>query len=816
MSRRNLILSLIILFILPPVAAFAQLDLKNSLPDLTAKYRATRKDTSAVKLALTISKFYMNNMGYSRQNIDSCHKYLTLATNISRALRYKKGIEDAEVVKVALLLKHNKFNDAQKLATNATGALYCRLHIIIGKFFLEKDGEHNVDMDIADKSFLKAQKYADEQRMPMLSLTNRAHRYPLMLERKVNRKISDRFLANTINICREYHDKRTEAQLWYIKGSYDSTESQAILSMDKSIKAALIAKDTDIVIRAMKDKADFNLRQAKFDIAQKQLLEVLKIGWAAGYKNQQYTYDLLSAVQMAKGNFETAMRYGLNAVQCADSTGTEIGINYIQFRLANICRDMGLKKESITWYQKCLDNTIKIDGRFPYFVFRELATSMIKEGKADQVLKNLTRAIKKYPPDETKIFFIPMIRADCYQALNKPQLAEKYYLQVIDAFEARNYKDSYYYLSYKNIAEFYIKQKQYNNAATYLQKILESKNTLLPITDLAIAHQLQFKVDSANGNYLSGIKHFEAAKAITDSIFNQVKLRQTEQLQLQFETAKRDHENLVLRNNNNLQRSALEKAGLSRKLISMVLIGSILVIGLMIYLYRAKQKSNNILKARQEEINNQNHQLNLLLHEKEWLMKEIHHRVKNNLQIISSLLNTQSSYLDNEEALTAIRDSQNRMQAISIVHQKLYQADDMATINLGIYIEELAYSIRDSFKAQQVVRFDFDIASIRLTTADTVPLGLILNEAITNSVKYAFTDWEQGVVAISMFETKEGQYQLNIQDNGIGLPVDFDINKCSSLGINLMMGLSEQLSGKFSIHSNNGTLITIVFHPSSI
>jgi len=816
MSRRNLILSLIILFLLPPVAAFAQLDLKNSLPDLTAKYRATRKDTSAVKLALTISKFYMNNMGYSRQNIDSCNKYLTLATNISRALRYKKGIEDAEVVKVALLLKQNKFNDAQKLATNATGALYCRLHIIIGKFFLEKDGEHNVDLDIADKSFLKAQKYADEQRMPMLSLTNRAHRYPLMLERKVNHKISDRFLANTINICREYHDKRTEAQLWYIKGSYDSTESQAILSMDKSIKAALIAKDTDIVIRAMKDKADFNLRQAKFDIAQKQLLEVLKTGWAAGYKNQQYTYDLLSAVQMARGNFETAMRYGLNAVQCADSTGTEIGINYIQFRLANICRDMGLKKESITWYQKCLDNTIKIDGRFPYFVFRELATSMIKEGKADQVLKNLTRAIKKYPPDETKIFFIPMIRADCYQALNKPQLAEKYYLQVIDAFEARNYKDSYYYLSYKNIAEFYIKQKQYNNAATYLQKILESKNTLLPITDLAIAHQLQFKVDSANGNYLSGIKHFEAAKAITDSIFNQVKLRQTEQLQLQFETAKRDHENLVLRNNNNLQRSALEKAGLSRKLISMVLIGSILVIGLMIYLYRAKQKSNNILKARQEEINNQNHQLNLLLHEKEWLMKEIHHRVKNNLQIISSLLNTQSSYLDNEEALTAIRDSQNRMQAISIVHQKLYQADDMATINLGIYIEELAYSIRDSFKAQQVVRFDFDIASIRLTTADTVPLGLILNEAITNSVKYAFTDWEQGVVAISMFETKEGQYQLNIQDNGIGLPVDFDINKCSSLGINLMMGLSEQLSGKFSIHSNNGTLITIVFHPSSI
>jgi two-component sensor histidine kinase len=186
-----------------------------------------------------------------------------------------------------------------------------------------------------------------------------------------------------------------------------------------------------------------------------------------------------------------------------------------------------------------------------------------------------------------------------------------------------------------------------------------------------------------------------------------VRLKQSEQLQVQFETAQRDHENLLLRNKNNLQQSELEKEILSRKLTIIALLGSVLVIGLMLYLYRAKQKSNTMLQSRQNEINKQNNLLNELLQEKEWLMKEIHHRVKNNLQIISSLLNTQSSYLDNEQAVIAIRDSQNRMQAISIVHQKLYQSEDLSTINLQKYIEELARSIQDSFHDKRNVKFVF-------------------------------------------------------------------------------------------------------------
>lgn len=803
------------LLILSCIITRAQVDLKNVLPDLNTKYAKAPADKDKIKLALTISNFYLSNKAPIEANLDSSFSYAAIAENLSHAINYNQGIEDAGVIKVNLLLMQNKLPEAQAAAAKATGTLYCRLHIAIGKFFLEKGGEEKADLDIADRNFTAAQSYADAHHMPVLSLTTLTYRYPLQIEQYLDHRVYEKTFDQIISVCKQYNQKDIEAKIWYTKAANEENDSVAATYYKKAVGIAYAAKDTGLAIREIKEIADLNFRQGKLDTAEKQLKNVLKLYTAAGYKNLQYAYDLLSAVYMAKVNLEAAMRNSLNAVKCADVTGTDYHLNFIQFRLANICRDMGLKKESIKWSQKCLDNTIKLEKRFPYLVFRELATDMIADGKADLVLKKVAYAVKKYPDEKQNKVFVPMIKGDCYAAMNQPALAEKYYLEALALFEELKRIDSYYNLCCKSIAEFYVRQKLYNKAEVYVQKILKNPNPIFSMANLAAAHQLQFKIDSASGNYLTAIRHFETAKSITDSIFNKVRLKQSEQLQIQFETAQRDHENLVLRNKNNLQQSELEKAGLNRRLIGIALLGSLLVTGLMVYLYRAKQKNNTILKLRQDEINEQNNQLNQLLNEKEWLMKEIHHRVKNNLQIISSLLNTQSSYLDNEQALTAIRDSQNRMQAISIVHQKLYKSDDLSTINLQKYIEELAANIQDSFQAKHHIKFNFKLSRIRLNTADTVPLGLILNEAITNSVKYAFNEGEQGIITISMSETPEGQYQLTVQDNGEGLPDNFNVASCTTLGINLMVGLTEQLNGKFSIHSNQGTIVSVIFQPSS-
>jgi two-component sensor histidine kinase len=808
-------LALTILWVLSVVPVIAQVDLKNTLPALNTRFAKASNQTDKIGIALALSNFYLNNKAPVPATIDSANRYATLAENLSKEVGYQKGTDDALVLKASILLVQNKTKNALELARIATGSLYCRLHITIGKYFLQKPEEKKRDLHIADSCLTAAQLYSERHHMPVLSLLNLTYRYPLAMEQGQKQPVCEEVFNQLIRKSRSLRKRRVEAGAWYTKAAYAEKDSMAEKFFKRSMTLAHVGRDTGMEISCLKQIADINLRAGQLDIAEKQLKNVIQLCNAAGFKNTQFAYDLLTAVYMAKGNLEAAMRSGLNAVRIADSTGTESGLNFMQYKLAIICRDMGLFKESLKWSQRSLDNTVKIYNYFPFLVYRDIAAEMIREGKAELVLRQLATAIKRYKTEEIRMVFVPMIKGDCYVALGKPALAEKFYLQAVDLFEQKKIYGHYYFMSCNNIAAFYISRKRFDSAQPYLQKIFNQQNTLFSSTELATAHQLQFKIDSAKSDYLSAIKHFEKSKNISDSIFNKVKIRQSEQLQIQFEIAQRERENLMLRNRNSLQISELQKEHLNRKLITLALFGSILILGLMTYLYRAKQKSNAILKLRQNEINEHNMQLNQLLQEKEWLMKEIHHRVKNNLQIVSSLLNTQSSYLTNEDALTAIRDSQNRMQAISIVHQKLYQSENLSTINLENYIEELAQNIQNSFHAVGRVRFSFQLEDIYLTTADTVPLGLILNEAITNSVKYAFAPGETGVISISMSETREGQYRLVIKDNGKGLPLHFDASSCSSLGINLMVGLTEQLNGKFSIISDNGTVVTVIFHPSS-
>lgn len=225
---------------------------------------------------------------------------------------------------------------------------------------------------------------------------------------------------------------------------------------------------------------------------------------------------------------------------------------------------------------------------------------------------------------------------------------------------------------------------------------------------------------------------------------------------------------------------------------------------------RIKQKNNRQLEQKQLEINQQNEQFKKLLSEKEWLLQEIHHRVKNNLQIVISLLNTQSAYLENEDARSAIRKSQQRIHAISLIHQKLYQSDDPATIDMQWYIHEIVKYLCDSFQAQNI-RFTLSIAPVQIDAIQAVPLGLILNEAISNSILYAFPRQQEGEVHVSLQNNSNTTCRLQITDNGIGLPEPFDAENNCSLGMSLMRGLSEQLKGDFSVTGNHGVTIIVTF-----
>lgn len=236
-----------------------------------------------------------------------------------------------------------------------------------------------------------------------------------------------------------------------------------------------------------------------------------------------------------------------------------------------------------------------------------------------------------------------------------------------------------------------------------------------------------------------------------------------------------------------------------------------LLVALLISYYRLKQQSNSVLKIKEKEISRQNELIKKLQHEKEWMINEIHHRVKNNLQVVISLLNTQSAYLDNKDAILAIQNSQHRMHAMSLIHQKLYQSENLATIDISWYIYELVNYLSDYFDPERKIDFEIDTEKLELDVAQAVPLGLILNEAISNAIKHAFPENEKGKVKISLKKVHTEANELTIADNGVGLPEDFKFENSNSLGMNLMIGLSDQLDGTFDYKNANGLTIIITF-----
>ncbi len=217
------------------------------------------------------------------------------------------------------------------------------------------------------------------------------------------------------------------------------------------------------------------------------------------------------------------------------------------------------------------------------------------------------------------------------------------------------------------------------------------------------------------------------------------------------------------------------------------------------------------LQERYEEVMQKNQVLQQLLTEKECMLKEIHHRVKNNLQVVMSLLNSQADFLEDKVALSAIRESQHRVRAISLIHQKLYQSEGVARIPMRDYIEEVVAYLHQSYCLHHTVRFELQVEPIELDVTQALPLGLIINEVITNAFKYAFPDGRPGTVRLSLHRLAKTTYQLTIADNGVGLPAHYDPSQSPSLGMTLLHGFSGQLGGELTITSRQGLNFSLVF-----
>ncbi|MCB0395538.1 MAG: PAS domain S-box protein [Flavobacteriales bacterium] len=204
------------------------------------------------------------------------------------------------------------------------------------------------------------------------------------------------------------------------------------------------------------------------------------------------------------------------------------------------------------------------------------------------------------------------------------------------------------------------------------------------------------------------------------------------------------------------------------------------------------------------------------LREKEVLLREVHHRVKNNLQVISSILNLQSSYVEDQNTLNILRESQNRIKAMAFIHESLYQAKNLSHINFAEYIENLSDNLFRSYGVVDgSIEIKRQIGDVFLNLDIAIPCGLIVHELIANALKYAFVGKKGGTVDVSM--TISGRKAiLKVEDDGIGLPKDLDIKQTKSLGLRLVMALAEQIGGKLTLQTSDaGSHFKIAFDVDS-
>jgi two-component sensor histidine kinase len=203
--------------------------------------------------------------------------------------------------------------------------------------------------------------------------------------------------------------------------------------------------------------------------------------------------------------------------------------------------------------------------------------------------------------------------------------------------------------------------------------------------------------------------------------------------------------------------------------------------------------------------------LRKLLNEKEILLKEVHHRVKNNLQVISSILNLQSSYVKDQQTLDILRESQNRIKAMSFIHESLYRSDDFSFVNFSSYINSLSSNLVQTYIIEHGnIKLELDLGDANLSLDQAIPCGLIINELVSNSIKYAFPSNKQGKIRIELIK-EDNKIYLKVSDNGIGLPDNLDVENTDTLGLQLVYILISQLDGDIKVINKKGTTFLLNF-----
>jgi len=343
-------------------------------------------------------------------------------------------------------------------------------------------------------------------------------------------------------------------------------------------------------------------------------------------------------------------------------------------------------------------------------------------------------------------------------------------------------------------------QKNYSTAENYFLKSLNTSKITENSTHRTESLEYLVKTYEQQQRYELAYQYQNKWMSIRDTIYNERIESNRNELREKYETEQKEKENQLLKAEGEVKDLQLTRVQQRQSLFIIGLLSLLIISALLFCLFKNNQKQKN-------QLHYTNQLLQQSLSEKESLLREIHHRVKNNLQMISSLLSLQGRRLNEKEGKAAFKASQSRIQSMALIHEKLYQYNDLSAVDLGTYLEGLTQQILDAYQVdKKQIQLKLDIKKASLDVDQLIPIGLIINELVCNSLKYAFPNEQKGEVKIS-FDKSDKNWILAVADNGVGM-IERE-EDASSFGMKLIHIFAKKLQAKLNILKQEGTAIQL-------
>jgi len=747
---------------------------------------------------------------------------------LSRVPVIAEGIDDHYTSTNCRWMDKNNSGSVRKKLADLKGADQARLSLLIGAYYAFHPGFATKYIDSGIFYLTLAKKMCDNLHLVAWSLQCSCLLGKCYFKRNDIPTGTKWFKIITDN-ANQISEQDIIAKAWNYEGMYcpflANTTSFRIDCLRKALTIYKSLNDNGNQINTLMNIAYLSFANRQIKDSEEAAMASLALQKALHFTYNQYTYDLLAYLEVIKSDFPRHLTFSLNAVSAAESNKDSLALGHFYAKVATSYDLLNSSEEAIKWEKKAFKIFIANSADHDFYLM--LKNALINGddiGLGSNYVKLIEDALKKDPPkNDNDLQYAYLTLAQGYQNLKNYKTAEKLLIKA-DSLEKYNQLQKggvgNAELVY-SMGRFYSAAKDYKKSKFYYLKLLtDPYKTVAQDEYLMVAYYGLHTADSVSGDYLSSLNYLHKYIDIYKTIYSDKQSKELTALNVKYETGQKEKNLQLLTAQNQLE---IQRTDTTKKITYTSIIVLLLVISVIYNRYYYNKKSNNLLQAQKTEIDEQNHALQILNHkqtallkEKELLMREIHHRVKNNLQTTMSLLNMQSAFISNDAALEAIKSSQRRMHAMSLIHQQLYQSNTVTNIDMSIYIKELVNSLKESFTGMENITYNLQVQPLKLDAAEAVPLGLIVNEAVTNAIKHAFPDKRKGQISVFLAQKSDNVYMLLITDSGIGISSSFEYHSGNSLGMNLMEGLAGQLGGELNVEKNNGTIVTCIFNVSKI